>query len=265
MKNKLKTVLVVTIATILLGGCAIVNTGSMGVKYRPLGNGLDTTKVFTNGIVWKWPWVSLLRYNIQWQTYKEDVTILTQDELHTMITISVILRPNSKELPLLVREIGNDYYKKIIQPELFTVTRSNFAKYKYMDLAQKSPQMEVEILAELRKRIIGKHLDVDKIAINHIVYSKVVTDATDEKLSIKQKIEQKDYEIKIAEKDAQIQRILAKGQKDAQVIIGDSITNKYLQFKALQVQEKLSTSPNAKFYFVPIDKNGLPVIVDTGK
>ena len=69
--------------------------------------------------------------------------------------------------------------------------------------------------------------------------------------------------MKIAAKDAEIQRTLAKGQFDAQKIIAAGLTSLYLQYKALEVQDKLSTSPNAKFFFVPVGKDGLPIIVDT--
>jgi regulator of protease activity HflC (stomatin/prohibitin superfamily) len=77
-------------------------------------------------------------------------------------------------------------------------------------------------------------------------------------------VEQKDFEIQIAEKDAEIQRIMARGQKDAQIIIDQGLTQKYLQFRALEIQEMLSKSQNAKFFFVPVGKDGLPIIVDTG-
>ncbi len=96
------------------------------------------------------------------------------------------------------------------------------------------------------------------------MYSKAVTEATDRKLSTKQEIEQKGFEMEIAEKEAEIQRIKASGQRDAQQIIDQGLTNKYLQFKSLEVQDKLSESDNAKFFFIPIGNDGLPVIIDAG-
>lgn len=264
---KLKTVLLVTTTALLLSGCAIsvVKPGYMGIKYRPLGSGLVKEKIYDDGIVWKWFWNRVFKYNVQWQTYTENVDILTQDDLHTTITVSAILRPKVDELGQLVLEIGREYYKKIVQPEFYTVTRSTFSRNEYMELSEKSPDIEKEIISELKKRLEGYHIELSKVTINHINYSKIVTEATDVKLATKQKIEQKDYEIKIAEKDAEIQRALAKGQKDAQKTIDEGLTSKYLQFKALQVQEKLTTSPNAKFYFVPLGKDGIPIIVDTEK
>ena len=68
----------------------------------------------------------------------------------------------------------------------------------------------------------------------------------------------------MSEKQAEIQRVLARGQRDAQQIINSGLTKMYLQYEALEVQDKLTTSPNTKFYFVPIGQDGLPLIVDAG-
>ena len=43
----------------------------------------------------------------------------------------------------------------------------------------------------------------------------------------------------------------------------EGLTKMYLQFKSLEVQQSLSNSDNSKFYFIPIGKDGLPVIIDT--
>jgi regulator of protease activity HflC (stomatin/prohibitin superfamily) len=91
----------------------------------------------------------------------------------------------------------------------------------------------------------------------------LVTEAVDQKLAVKQEIEQKDFEMEIAEKEAEIQRIRARGQRDAQQIIDSGLTTLYLQYKALDVQDKLSKSENAKFFFVPVGRDGLPIIIDT--
>jgi hypothetical protein len=77
-------------------------------------------------------------------------------------------------------------------------------------------------------------------------------------------LEQKEYELEIAKKEAEIQIIDATGQRDAQIIIENGLSNKYLQFKALEVQEKLSNSSNSTFYFIPLGDDGLPIIIDTG-
>ena len=265
MKNKyLKLSIYMLLFVFVLSACSVIKPGEMSMKNNNWAKGLKTEKIYDDGVVWHWPWTSMVKYNLQWQTYSENVAILTEDELHINLTVSVTLRPNRDELPLLELEVGGDYYNRIVRPEFVSITRNVFSGYKYSVVSPKSPIIEDEIFANLLEKVKGKHLQFDNVTVDHITYPKIVTSAVNRKLAVEQAIEQKDYELKIAAKDAEIQRTLARGQRDAQQIIDAGLTPLYLQFKALEVQDKLSTSNNAKFFFVPIGKDGIPIIVDSG-
>ena len=243
-------------------GCSVVKPGYNAMRWKPLGKGLVTDKIYSNGVVWHWPWNGVVGYNMQWQTFSENVSILTEDELHIDMTVTVTLRPVASELPQLELEVGKSYYEKVVKPEFMSLVRNVFSTYKYNLVSPKSPEIELAILNRLMSLTKGKHIEFNNVTVKHIEYPVVVTSAVDKKLAVQQAIEQKEYELKIAEKNAEIQRILAKGQRDAQQIIDAGLTQRYLQYKALEVQDKLTTSTNAKFYFMPIGKDGLPVIVD---
>jgi len=247
----------------LISACSVTRPGYQSMKNNNWGKGLKTEKIYDDGVVWHWPWTSMVDYSVQWQTYSERVAILTADELHINLTVSVTLRPNKEELAELELEVGGDYYNSIVRPEFISITRNIFSSYKYSVISPESPQIEMEIFERLVEKTLGKHLQFDNVTVDHIAYPSIVTSAVNKKLAVEQAIEQKDYELLIAEKDAEIQRTLAAGQRDAQQIIDAGLTPLYLQFKALEVQDKLSTSPNAKFFFVPVGKDGLPIIVDT--
>ncbi|KOH44806.1 prohibitin family protein [Sunxiuqinia dokdonensis] len=249
----------------LVTNCAVIRPGQMGVLNRNLGDGIKTDKVYQDGFTWKWPWNEMIKYDIQLNSFQEKIRVLTVDQLHTELTFSVILKPRAEELPFLELEIGKDYYQRIIKPEFISVSRAVIASYKYEKLPAKSREIESIIFGELAKKIEGKHVELEGVTLDHIVFSPMVTRATDEKLATKQKVEQKDFEIEVAKKDAEIQRIKAKGQSDAQKIIDQGLTTKYLQYKSLEVQEKLTQSPNSTFYFVPTGKDGIPIIVDTNQ
>lgn len=250
--------------SLVLSNCTAIKPGFSGVLNHPLGKGLDTNKVYKDGLAWKMPWNRMYKYNTQLKSYQEKIDILTSDQLHTTLALSAILKPNADELPSLILEIGKDYYSAIVKPEFYSATRGILVKYNYEDLSSKSLELEKEIFKELQKRLEGKHIFLDKVTLDHIMYSPMVTNATDEKLATTQKLEQKSIELEIAEKDAEIQRITAKGQRDAQQIISQGLTQKYLQFKSLEVQNELTKSTNAKFFFVPVGNDGLPVIIDAG-
>ena len=260
-----KNIMIAATILLVVVSCSVVKPGMQAMKWNPYGKGLKTETVYKDGVVWHMPWNGVVRYNVQWQTFTEEVAVLTKDELHIPITVSVTLRPIEAELAQLEIEVGQDYYRSVVKPEFVSLARNIFADYEYKVVSPKSPDIEAAIYKQLVTKIEGKHLEVDNVTINHIKYPQVVTSAVDRKLAVEQDIQQKDYEMKIAEKQAEIQRILAAGQRDAQQIIDAGLTQKYLQYKALEVQDKLTTSPNTKFYFVPMGKDGLPVIVDTGE
>jgi len=264
MKNiKNKITLMALVIAITLSGCSVIKPGYNSLKNNNWAKGLKTDRIYGDGVVWHWPWTSMIDYNLQWQTYSEKVAILTEDELHINLVVSVTLRPTMEELPLLELEVGRNYYNSIVRPEFISITRNIFSSYKYSLVSPESPKIEAEIFKTLVSKTIGKHLQFDNVTVDHIEYPAIVTSAVNRKLAVEQAIEQKDYELKIAAKDADIQRTLARGQRDAQQIIDAGLTPLYLQYKALEVQDKLSTSINAKFFFVPIGKDGIPIIVDT--
>lgn len=255
----------IALATLVVAtGCSVVRPGHNAMRWKPLSKGLVTDKIYSNGVVWNWPWNGVVDYDMQWQTYNEEISILTEDELHIDMTVSVTLRPVASELPQLELQVGSNYYEKVVKPEFMSLVRNVFAGYRYNLVSPKSPEIEQKILARLKELTSGKHLEFDRVTVKHIEYPSVVTAAVDQKLAVQQAIEQKEYEMKVAEKNAEIQRILAKGQRDAQQIIDAGLTQRYLQYKALEVQDKLTASPNTKFYFVPLGKDGLPIIIDSG-
>jgi len=264
MKNSnLKSLIAIPVVLIGLASCSIVQPGQQAMKWKPYGKGLVTEKVYKDGVVWIWPWNGLVKYSTQWQTFTENVAVLTEDELHVNLTVSVTIRPIEAELPELELEVGRDYYNSVVRPEFVSLTRNVFSRYKYSIISPRSPEIEAKIYEFLVDKVKDKHLEFDNVTVNHIRYPVVVTSAVDRKLAVEQAIEQKNYELQIAEKDAEIQRTLARGQRDAQHIIDTYLTPRYLQYKALEVQDKLSTSANAKFFFVPLGKDGLPIIIDT--
>ena len=70
MRRRFLSATVVTgIASIALAACfgTTIRPGEVGVAYLPLSGGLQ--KDFkTEWFYWQWPWNSIVRYSLQWQT-----------------------------------------------------------------------------------------------------------------------------------------------------------------------------------------------------
>ena len=159
MKIKISILSAVAIAIVAVG-CSVVSPGTHAMKWKPYGKGLQTQEIFKDGVVWHMPWNSVVRYSMQWQTYSENVAVLTKDELHIPITVSVTLRPVEAELAKLELEVGQEYYKNVVRPEFVSLTRNIFADYEYKVVSPKSPEIETAIYKQLVTKIEGKHLEI---------------------------------------------------------------------------------------------------------
>ncbi|MCF6268325.1 MAG: prohibitin family protein [Melioribacteraceae bacterium] len=224
---------------------------------------VDTT-VYANEFKWAWVWNDVILYDIRWKTESERVDIFSSDDLHMDVELALRLRPAPKELYYLHVEIGQDYYPEVVQQQFRSISRAVFSDYKYSEIPKKSIEIQTAILKLLRKNLEGKHIQLDAVELKHVNYPPAVKQAADFKLATEQQLEQKEFELQIAEKDAEILIIEAKGKKTAQRIIDSTLTLSYLQYRALDVQKVLAQSGNTSFYFVPIGQNGIPIIVDTG-
>ena len=251
------------LAVVLLVGCGTTIPGGYKGLYSGRFAGVDTA-IYTNGFKWAAVWNDVILDDIRWKTQSETVDILSLDDLHMEVEVALRLRPKLDELYYLHIEIGQQYYEQVVQQQFRSISRSVFGQYKYNDIPKKSVEIQNVILVQLTENLKGKHLDLDGVEIKHVEYPPQVKQAADLKLATEQKLQQKEFETKIAERDAQIKIIDAKGQQTAQRIIDSTLTPSYLQYRALDIQKALVGSSNTSFYFVPVGSNGLPILIETG-
>ena len=255
-----------------------VRPGEIGVKYYAFSKPGLQQELKPEGYYFQWPWNSIVRYNVTWQSRSESIEVLTADALHVATKVSVTFRPRRDQIYRVASEIGGNYYDEVIQPPFSTLTRSEFARHAHNDLAKDSPAIEASVLAQLRSAVAGKPVEIDRVSISHIAFDANLTSAISQKLTAQQKVEQKEFEVKLADRDAEIARIAARGRADAVRIeaegraaaivsegeaqakaqdeITKTLTASYLRYKAFD-------SDATKYYFVPVGKDGMPIIVNT--
>lgn len=270
-----------SIVAVILTGCSMMGTtirpGTMGIKYIALDEEGLKSEVKSEGFYFQWPWNDIVRYDVTLQTRDEVVEVLTDDDLHVPVTVSLTFRPVVSKIRQLHLELGPGYYADVIRPKFSTLVRSEFARHLHNDLARNSVEIEHAILKNLRLSLIGKPLELDGVSIKHIRFDPKVTASISDKLAMEQRAEQKQFELKIAKQDAEIARTAAKGrgdsmsisakgeaeaivikgkaQADAQKAIAQTLTHSYLQYKAFD-------SDSTRYYFVPVGKDGMPIIIN---
>ena len=272
------TVVLLVGVLLLLPACGTtVQPGQRGLRWYPLTEGL-TTDTLKTGFYWRAPWNNIFVYDIKWQSYTETVDALSADDLLVQLKTAIIMRPIPEEVYFLAQEIGSDFYPRIVKPELLAAVRSIVSNYPMVHVPEKSAEIASKVQAVVVEKLKGRHLEVASVAMADIELAKVVLEAVERKQAKEQEKEQKEFELIIAEKDAEIARRRAKGEGDsirirsdgeaeglkiraagqakAQETIAKTLTPDYLRFK-------LYDSPNAKMVLLP-DKLDVPILINPG-
>ena len=277
MRYVSKAVLLVTVLLVLQACGTTVQPGQRGLRWYPLTEGL-TTETLKSGFYWRAPWNQVYLYDVQWLSYTESVDALSSDDLLVVLKAAIVMSPNPEEVYFLAQEIGSDFYPRVVRPELLAAVRSVVSNYPMVNVPEKSSEIASKVQAVVVEKLKGRHLEIASVAMADIELAKVVLDAVERKQAKEQEKEQKEFELIIAEKDAEIARRHAKGEGDAirirsegeaeglkiraagqakaQETITKTLTPEYLRFK-------LYDNSSAKFVLLP-DKLNVPVIINPG-
>lgn len=277
MRHVAKAILLVTIVFTLQACGTTVQPSQRGLRWYPLTEGL-TTETLKSGFYWRAPWNQICLYDVPWRSYTETVDALRSDDLLVILKTAIVMRPIPEEVYFLAQEIGSDFYPRVVKPELLAAVRSVISSYPMVNVPEKSSEIASKVQAVVMEKLKGRHLEVASVAMADIELAKVVLDGVERKQAKEQEKEQKEFELIIAEKDAEIARRRAKGEGDsirirsegeaeglkiqasgqtkAQETIARTLTPEYLRFK-------LYDSSNSKFVLLP-DKLNVPVLINPG-
>lgn len=277
MRYVARAILLVTVLFTLQACGTTVQPGHRGLRWYPLTEGL-TTETLKSGFYWRAPWNQIYLYDVQWRSYTETVDALSSDDLLVILKTAIVMRPIPDEVYFLAQEIGSDFYPRVVKPELLAAVRSVVSNYAMVTVPERSAEIASKVQAVVVEKLKGRHLEVSSIAMADIELAKVVLDAVERKQAKEQEKEQKEFELIIAEKDAEIARRRAKGEGDsirirsegeaeglkiraagqakAQETIAKTLTPDYLRFK-------LYDSSNSKFVLLP-DKLNVPILINPG-
>jgi regulator of protease activity HflC (stomatin/prohibitin superfamily) len=231
-----------------------------------------------NGFYWRAPWNDVFEYDVRYQSFSEKIDALTADDLSVTLRVVITMSPIPDEIYFLAQEVGHNWYQQLVRPQFLSAVRGVVAQYAMVTLPERSSEIGNKIEAVMVESLKGRHLNIYSVALSEIEFSKMVLQAIENKQAKEQEKEQKEFELIIAERNAEIARIHAKGEGDslriraegeseslrirakgqsqAQEIISKTLTPEYLRFK-------LYDSPNSKMVIVP-DKSSVPIIVNPG-
>lgn len=253
------TVLVILGIILLANMVVVIPAGETGV-YHLFGKVRD--EEVPSGIHLINPLASIVPMSIRTEQYTmsvaagegqkigdDSIEALTKEGLKVHLDMTILYRLKEDEASEVYRTLGVKYDEKILRPEVRTAIRDVIALYEAKDIySDKREEAIKQIQEKLTQTVEPRGIEIEAVLLRNVSLPAMLTGAIESKLTAEQEAQRYDFVLQREEKEAQRKRIEAEGQRDAQTIINQSLTDRYLQYLYVQnLQEREGT------IYVPYD------------
>lgn len=258
----------------------VVDAGEVGVQVK-FGKLLEEN--LTEGFNTKDPFAKIVTYSIRIKEYtmsssqgegaKSDadgVQARTLDNSLAMVDCTLLWAIDPLKAQAVYKKVAKNedtLIDIVIRPAIRNAIYDQGVKYKLENLMKKRDQLGTDVKEKMIELVDGKGVIIDNVLIRRIQPPSEIDLAIKKKLSAEQELQQKEFELEKAKKDAEIRKVNAQGIADAQKIIQKELTPIYVQFEAIQAYKELAQSNNTTFVIMPTSTEGvgLPLILNAQK
>ncbi len=256
-------ILLIVLVAIISSLFVTIDAGHRAVLFKRLGGGLDMEGVpYDQGFHMIAPWNELYVYDVRVNQAEAKMQVLSKNGLNINIDVSYRYQPNAAKLAYLHNEVGSEYQKNIVIPDLKAATREIIGKYLPEELySSKRETIQTEIFERTRDAIEGKHIILDAVLIKDIGLPPTVKEAIEEKLKAEQTALKFQYILDQERKEAERKVIEARAKSEANELLNKSLTENILRDKGIEATLEIAKSPNSKVIIIGGGEDGMPLIL----
>lgn len=256
-----KTITFLSLATIL-SSCAVIRPGEVGIK-QTLGKLSNDVK--TEGTVVYNPFTSkVIKESTQTQNIKLFLTLPSKEGLSVSSEISILYRLEGQKVASILENLGRNYESVITS--VFRSSASDVcARFYAKDMhSGKRADIEVEIQKKMKETLEKQADGIELIAVllKQIQLPAGLANSVERKLQAEQDAMRMEFVLKQEKLEAERKIINAKGERDAQIILSEGLTEGILKIKAIEAFRELSKSNNTK---IIITDGKTPLMVNDTK
>lgn len=269
-----KKMIAVALIALAVTGCSRV-TVPPASKGKILSTAGYSTDVKETGKYWLYPSEDMVILDTSTQTMAEAIEVKMADDLtlNLQVRFRTRISGNDKVINSMFNDIKHQnfqvslpmvygvYGKDMVQ----TVSRSVLSKYKVTEVSTNYDKISADLTDQLRKAMANSPLEVSNITMANIDYPPVIDNAiqkrNDREIQIDTeaneqavKMVQRANELLLAAKDYDIRMKRAETVRDENNITAAGITPTLLQYRQLEVMEKMADNKSA--VFVPYEAMG---------
>jgi prohibitin 1 len=243
----MKSNFIYLIALLLIGSsCAVVRPGEAGIKQTLVK---FSKKITTQGTVFYNPFISkVIKESTQTSNIKLVLRLPTKEGLSVNSEISILYRLERAKIPNILENLGQDYESiitSVFRSASSDVCAQFYAKDMHSGMRSKiEDEIKSQMLLNLEKQADG--IELIAVLMKSIQLPMGLASSIEQKLQAEQDAMRMEFIIQQATLEAQRKIIEAKGERDAQKILAEGLTNEILKLRTIEAFSKLSQSPNSK-------------------
>lgn len=256
-----KLILITTVIALTVTSCipiSVIRPGQVGVK-QSLGKLKGQPK--SSGLVLYNPLVTQV-VKLPTRTVNREVklNLPSKEGLNVAASISILYHLKEDKALDIISTVGKRYESVLILSTFRSAAADVCARFYAKDMhSGKRAEIEEEIKSQMSELLKDRGFVIEAILLKSITLPSGLYAAIESKLKAEQEAQQMEFVLQREKKEAERKRIEAEGERDAQNILREGITEGNIKWKSLEVLKEISTSPNAKLI---ITDGSSPVLIN---
>jgi regulator of protease activity HflC (stomatin/prohibitin superfamily) len=222
-------------------GCVVIEDGEVGVS-KSFGEIAD--EPVGQGVVIQVPVVRTVEtWNVKLQELKETAQVPSSEGLIVGLDTSLMFQVRADQAPEIRKTIGWSYIDKLIVPYFRSALRDVVSGYtvKTVYAEQGRKEIAAKIKAKLEEKLSPRGIEIVDVLLRDVKLPARFKESIEAKLTAEQRVQQKQFELEQAVKEAEIEVARARGAAEAQKIVRSTLSDSYLQYLWIKT---LNENPN---------------------
>ena len=236
--------ILIFLCLISLSSCVVVNPGEVGVKQK-LGKPSDDTQ--TSGTMWFNPLNSkIIKVSTQTENLELTISLPSKDGLSITSQISILYQVDPSKVTEVVNDLGMNF-EPIIANIFRSASADVCARYFAKDMHSGMRATIEHAIAERMTEILDdRGIIIEEVLLKSIQLPRALANSIEQKLQAEQDAMRMKFVLEQEKLEAERKLIEAKGVRDAQKILSESLTKQILEFKSIEAFIELAKSNNTK-------------------
>jgi len=223
--------------------CVVIEDGQVGVS-KSFGRIGD--EPVPQGVAFVIPVVRQVEtWNVKLQEFKEQAQVPSSEGLIVGLDTSLLFQVEPEQAPQIRKSVGTSqvFYQTLILPYFRNAVRDIVSGYQVKNIYSETGRGEIaaKIKARLTEALEPRGIRVVDVLLRDVQLPQRFRESIEAKLTAEQRVQQKEFELQQAEKDAQIEVARARGAAESQAIVRSTLSNAYLQYLWIKT---LNENPN---------------------